>query len=208
MADIVFLEEMDKKLRNELIECLGRWSGEVIDLLGGRAKAARIVFNNYFLIPETGTGGFADEGKVLVLAFDLNFPDKVQQMKNLRASFYHESYHIAQGWLGDVVLPAIDEAILEGAATVFERDRAFSSPLWGEYGTREEMVRLLDRAKHLGDGYDQAKWKFYDGESGQKWILYRLGVFIIDEALTRHPELNIGQIAEMSVREILEKSGL
>jgi hypothetical protein len=208
MVAVEFLAEMDEVLREELAQSLTQWTSEVVGLLGIVAKPTKVVFNNYFLISETGTGGFADTGKVLVLAFDLDYQDRIAQMKNLRASFYHESYHIAQNWLGDVVLPAIDEAILEGAATVFERDRALASPLWGAYGAREDMLRLFDLAINLTNDYDQGKWKFYDEESGQKWMLYRIGVFIIDETLKRHPELSIEQIALMSAQEILKRSGL
>ena len=199
---------MDQGLRDLLANYCNEWSSAVETILGPGARASKIVFNNHFLIPETGAGGFADDGNVLVLAFDVSFQDRNQQIKNLKASFFHESYHIAQGWLGDTILPAIDEAILEGAATVFERVRAGSTPPWGSYDSWETMTKLVPVVTELDTHYDQGKWKYFDEETGQKWVLYRLGTFIVDEMLRNNTGVTIEAAVKMTADDILTKAGL
>lgn len=206
--DIIYLPEIHQTQRDTITPLLHEWKNEVNKLLGDSANPKKVVFNNYFLIPETGTGGFADDENVLVLAFDPNFHDIDQQLQSLKASYFHESYHIAQGWLGDTVLPPLQESILEGAATVFERSRAHGKPPWGEYESGEAMRRLFDQVSQLGPDYDHEKWKYFDKESGEKWILYKVGTFVVDEALRKNPNLTIEILADKKYKEIIEHSRL
>lgn len=207
--DITYIPDISQEDRDVLTPLLDTWRDEVRALLGDASTPSKIVFNNYFLIPETGTGGFADHDNVLVLAFDPNFPDREAQLKSLRSSYFHESYHIVQQWLGDTVLPAIDEAILEGAATVFERDRTDSTPLWGVYDDNDQYMKgLVAQVLNLPSDYDVQKWKYLDEETNEKWILYKVGVYIVDMTLKNKPSLTIESIATMSSSEILTFSKL
>ncbi len=201
---ISFLPEFESDLIHELRDLIQTWEGEVRALLPNKTAPTQVTFDNSFVIPETGTGGFAAANNVLILAFDSDFQDRQIQFKNLRASYFHESYHIAQGWVGDMVFLPLEEAVLEGAATVFERDRAGSSPGWADYFDRSKMTELYQEVSQLDIHYDRAKWKHYDDATGERWLLYRLGTFIIDEVLKNNAEISIESLVDTKPSEILE----
>ncbi len=205
---VTFLEGMDRALRDSLGSLLDIWAKEVAGLLRDVEQPVGVRFDNSVLIPETGTGGFADEGNMLTLAFDLDYQDKAAQLKNLRASYFHESYHVGQGWVGDMVLEPLPESVLEGAATVFERDRAGSSPGWALYGDEAKMRNLYENVRALKAGYDVGRWKFYNPELNEKWVMYRVGTYIIDQVLKGHKKLNIESLVAESPEDILLLSGL
>ncbi len=206
--NIEFLDEFDPELRQLLTKNTALWQKEVESLLPDNPKPALVKFDNDYLIEGHGTGGFADTGDVLVLAFDIDYADRNEQLSKLRASYLHESYHLGQGWVGDILLDPIAEAILEGAATVFERDKAGTNPEWSQYYEREEMVTLLEQVLELDSDYDHQKWKYLDPVSGKSHLLYRLGTFITDEALRKNPGTTIEMLADKSADEILALSNL
>lgn len=205
---IYFLPEFENDLIQELRDSIQTWEEEVRALLPHGAAPSQVKFDNSFVIPDTGTGGFAAANNVLMLAFDKDFQDRQIQLKNLRASYFHESYHIAQGWVGDMIFKPLEEAVLEGAATVFERDRAGSSPGWADYFERSKMIELYQAVSHLDIHYDRARWKHYDDATGEKWLLYRLGTFIIDEVLKNNAEMSIESLATMKPSQILSRGKL
>ena len=102
----------------------------------------------------------------------------------------------------------ISEAILEGAATVFERDKANSRPEWSKYYGKNEMLKLLNEVLGLKSNFDRNKWKYYDKQSGRSHLLYRVGTFIVDEALTNNPEMKIEDLIDKNASFILKLSKL
>jgi hypothetical protein len=206
--NIAFLKDFNDELTQELTAKIENWQQEVASLLPNNPVPSLVKFDNYYLIPGHGTGGFADAGNVLILAYDLKYPNKSEQLNKLRASYLHESFHIGQGWVGDVKLSPIAEAILEGAATVFERDRAGTQPEWSKYYDKNQMYTLLSQVLDLDESYDHDTWKYYDPSTGRSHLLYRLGTFIIDEALARNPELTIESLVTKKADEILQLSRL
>lgn len=53
---VVHLEETSSDLRKELEYHISKWGLEIEQILGTNAIPSSIVFNNHFLIPETGAG--------------------------------------------------------------------------------------------------------------------------------------------------------
>lgn len=206
--NISFLDEFNADLRTLLEDNIDRWQKEIEGLLQGNPTPSLVKFDNTYLIKGHGTGGFADAGNVLILAFQLDYTDRDEQLHKLRASYLHESYHLGQGWVGDVLLSPIDEAILEGAATVFERDRADANPTWSQYYDKNTMIDLLHEISKLDSSYDHQKWKYYDENTGKSHLLYRAGTFIVDEALRLHPGLTIEKLVSYEASEILKFSKL
>lgn len=204
--NISFLDEFDIDLRTLLADSIRDWQKEVLYLLPDNPTPSLVRFDNRYIIKGHGTGGFADSNNVLVLAFELGYPDKLEQLKKLRASYLHESYHLGQGWVGDVLLSPIDEAILEGAATVFERDRAGTNPTWSQYYDKATMIDILREVLELGPDYDHQKWKYYDKETDDSHMLYKVGTFIIDEALRSNPDVTIETLVSYQASEILQLS--
>ncbi|MEI7674698.1 MAG: DUF2268 domain-containing putative Zn-dependent protease [bacterium] len=184
---------------------IAEWNEEVRQLLPDVPIDLKVEFNNEWLIPDTGTGGFASSKEKIELSFDENFEDKEAQMKDLRASYFHECYHVVQGFTGqdsDAHIPAIDNAILEGAATRFETTYANADPGWSHYPEREKVVEWVNLIKGLPENYDWQKWKFYNPDNNERWIMYRSGVFVVDQAL-ENSKLDIIDLVKMSAKDIL-----
>lgn len=187
---------------------LASWAEELHELLPEIPQGLTIEWNNRWLIPETGTGGATLTKHKIELAFDPTYDgDKEDQIVDLKGSHFHEAFHTVQGWTFEDTagkeISAIDSAIYEGAATVFERDRANAKPLWGQKGDDETMLKWLEEVRNLPKGYDYRKYKFFDPDTGRRWILYRVGTFIIDQALGNNPDIAIEDLAAKSLDEIL-----
>ena len=148
------------------------------------------------LIPETGTGGYAYSPTVLSLAIDNDFKNKQKQLSALIGTIYHESYHLVQGHTGNdthaTYTSALDSAIYEGGATVFERTYAGVIPLWGDYSmhTEQELRQWGEALSRISinkwsenqDGVWQ-RWSFYDTEDSQRWKAYKVGTWVVERCL-------------------------
>jgi uncharacterized protein YjaZ len=194
----------------EILMLLSKWEQEVRQLLPTLPQF-NTVFNNTWLIPDTGTGGFARSKDQIELAFDLHFLDKDRQLDDLKGSLFHECYHLVQGFVSDDYsydkVTALDNAIYEGAATVFEKVHTKSQPKWGEYPERPKALEWLELIRNLGTDVNYSKWKFYHPELDERWILYRTGSFIIDEALNNN-DVKIENLATMPPSDIFRLSRL
>lgn len=202
--------EIGKSDKEQIEDALPVWLQEVRELLPEIPEDLEVLFDNRYLIDEVGTGGFAAAKNRIVLAFDPYFADKDSQFEDLRGSLYHECFHLVQDWTGETTqnrdVPAIENAIMEGAATVFERERTGAIPLWSDYSDLEDIERTISHVKELGSDYDWQKWKFYDPDTDTRWILYKTGVYIVDAALVGN-DLSIEDVAHMGATEILKASG-
>lgn len=206
--------EHDGDIQTELLSQVPEWQKEIKATLPALPDDIAVEFDNRYLITDTGTGGFAVSRDRIKLAFDPNFPgDREEQIADLKAINSHESFHIVQNYVGDNPaldgIPAIEHAIYEGAATKFEMLRVGSNPGRGQYpADRQTILDWFNEVKSLPKDFDFDKWKFYDPETDRRWILYRVGTFIIDEVLRHNPELAIEDLATRSPQEILELSKL
>lgn len=200
--------KIDSKTHIKLLLKIRSWDAELRKLLPKLPDKIDIEFDNSLLISATGTGGFAVAKDKIYLAFDPNFSgDKDLQLENLKGSYFHEAYHLVQGFTGEdtsIPIPAISNAILEGAATVFERDRTKSDPLWGKYEDSVTMNLWTQEIVGLGQPYDWRKYKFYDSDTGRRWIMYKVGTYIVDEALDQNPQLKIEDLATLEPAAILK----
>ena len=206
-----YTSEVPTELQEQLEKLLSTWHGEVRTLLPTLPDSLTIELDNQWLIPDEATGGLAVARDKVALAFDPEFKgDRAQQFHKLRGSYFHECFHVVQGFVGDDAedgMAALDNGIYEGAATVFEREHAGTSPGWGEYGDRATMLTWLAEVQALPANYDWQKWKFYDPATDRRWILYRVGTFVVDEAL-RYTGSDIATLAPLSADEIFKRSEL
>ncbi len=204
--------KISDELKERFNELLPAWHIEVQELLPLLPDRFTVEFNDKWIIDTTGTGGYATAVDHIELSFDPNFGGKLDdQLHNLKGSYFHECYHTIQGFVGDVdvsILPAIDNAILEGAATRFESIRLNTSPGWGQYPERGTIEKWFHDVINLSLDYDRAKWQFYNEETNNRWTLYRVGVFVIDEALTNNPNMPIEDLVNKKPIEILQLSRL
>lgn len=205
--------EFSQDYHAQLREQIDSWNHELYEVLPGLPDDIEVTFDNRYLISVSGTGGFALSRNKIALAFDPEFQDdKDRQLVDFKGAYFHECFHLIQGWTGEDTaskqFSAIDNAIYEGTATVFERDRTDANPLWASYGSDETMLKWVDEIKQLPIEYDWRKYKFYDPETDRRWIMYRVGTFIADRALQHNPELKIEDLATKTPGDILALAGL
>lgn len=152
----------NEKAQDKLLAELQEYYDEARKILPHLPKNLQIYFDDFCMVPELGCGGYAYSPVIVTIAFDFNFEDKKLQQKNLRATVFHESYHIAQGYNGEMgEISPIEVAIYEGAATIFERDIAQSKVEFGQYD-ESKAKKWLETLKTLPNNYDWYTWKVYD----------------------------------------------
>ncbi|MBC7564952.1 hypothetical protein H7100_01830 [Candidatus Saccharibacteria bacterium] len=162
------------------------------------------------IIPETGVGGFAYSHGIMTLAIDEDFPDKKKQNAELRATVFHESFHISQHFTGEEGFQtALNSAIYEGCATVFERAYAGTRAIHGDYSAHsdEQLESWLIELKAVGSSYFEQKgvwekWAFYNEDLDQRWIVYKTGTWLIDRILQK-TGLDILDLQDKTAEQIL-----
>jgi uncharacterized protein YjaZ len=207
------LENKDAEAQS--IELIQAAYSEVRELLPELPESLQIYFDNWYLIPETGDGGFAYAPGILTMSFDPDFADKKAQAAHVRSTVFHESYHLVQGHTyEDVKLPyrhALDSAIYEGCASVFEREHTHPDTLPGDYSMCAEqqlqewadaLAAISNEDYRNGDTGLWMKWALYDKEANERWRVYKVGTWIVDRALA-NTGLDILDFRTKSAKEIL-----
>ncbi len=207
MINIKYIE-IDPSDKARLEKNIPKWHKEVRLILPGVPKNMEYIFDMRYLAPDTGAGGYTLSKEKIALAFDSSFEDKMSQMTSIRGAVFHENYHVVQGWTGEIKgePTAMFNTIMEGAATVFERDTAGASPPWAVYDIFDNPNEYVKKINQLEKGYDWRRWKFEDPETSIKWIMYRIGTYIVDQALENNKELSIVDLATLGPEAILELS--
>ena len=204
---------LDRYFVGKLMPCIRKWDGEIRSLLPTLPEDVTIHWfsGGPLLILAEGVGGFAYDLDSITLVYDPEFPDKEKQLQYLKGKDYHESFHLVQGYVGSAdhsALLPIGGAIYEGAATVFERERAGTDPSYGQYPDEDVVNEWIKEIKTLTPDYDRKAWEGFHPEKKQAHILYKAGTYIVDEALKNSPDLTIESLATMGWEEILERSKL
>lgn len=166
---------------------------EARKLLPNLPESIQIYFSDYGILEHTGIGGYAYSSDIITISLDPNFDDEERQKINIRPTVFHESFHLSQRFTGeDGPFSAIDNALYEGMATVFEREYAGVFEPYGDYRQiseaklkqwAEELRKLS--AEVFADEAVYSKWKFYHPELKQRWIAYRTGTWLVDEVLKK-----------------------
>lgn len=198
----VLKELNNKSLQDEILNVIGTSLSEVRKVLSNVPANIDIYFDDFCLMKEYGVGGFAYSKNIITIAVDETYEDREKQFEYLRQTVFHEAYHLSQGfWSEGNSYPPIQEAIYEGAATVFERNLTGSPVPYGQYDL-ETVAKYVEIIKNLNIDYDFERWKFYDKESQQKWILYKVGTYLIDSVIIKTGK-SIIDLNKLSAIEIL-----
>lgn len=197
-------ESAEKPLETEISEGYD----DVRELLPKLPKAVKIYFGNQGIIPESGLGGFAYSHDTITVSVDPHFPDKKKQSEGIRPTIFHESLHQYQGFTGENgPFSAIENVIYEGMATVFEREHC---GIWEPYGDYREVSEdkltqwLKDLQQLSPEDFENTykDWKFYHPELKERWIVYKVGTWLVDQVLKKH-HLTILDLTEMTAEEVL-----
>lgn len=213
MTEFSFPASYESELQQELRGFVEDCHQDVRDLLPTLPLDIITDFDDTYLTPGFGVGGAAYDLTTLKLAYDPGFAEQDELREELRQTVMHEDFHLVNGFSFATTpdnLSALHHAIAEGGATKFEMTHAGSNPVYGQLEDRETMLDWLEEVKGLPDGfdYDWKRYKFSDPETGRKFILYKVGLFIHEEALQKNPDLTIADMATMKPDQVLELAGL
>lgn len=138
------------------------------------------------VIPETGEVGASVAAGHVVWVVDPERAGGVQGIAEarLRATLFHELHHQVRGWVMTTgpIASFVQCAVAEGLATAFERDAAGASPPWGQYPP--DVMDWVEQLRALPPYPSYGEWMFKHPD-GRRWIGYRAGTFIADEAKRR-----------------------
>jgi uncharacterized protein YjaZ len=155
---------------------------------------------NWDVIPEYGSGAYTKHERLILLSIDPGLPyGEEKQLEYVRYAVFHEMNHASRFNQGLYHPEFLDRCIFEGLATVFERDKAGAEPLYGEYDAEECRVWLEEIEAEFSD--DMNYEYMFQHKDGRKWIGYKVGTWIVDEAL-KHSKKNIMQLTELDCTEI------
>lgn len=183
---------------NEVLPTVEKSYVEVRQLLPELPENLDIWLINENPVAATGVSGFAYSPSIITIDYDPAFADKQLQQQALRATLFHESYHLIQGHTDQEnsarYQSALDAAIYEGAATIFERVHSGYTEPFGKYSTvdkallakwRDELAAISHSEYTTGDSGLWQQWAFYDRTDNQQWKLYKTGTWTVDSYLTQ-----------------------
>lgn len=131
---------------------------------------------------------------------------------SLKGTLYHELHHVAANYTyadgyDDFVKESLQLAVYEGMAVAFERDFSGREVLWGEYDPDTIGQWLQDyKAAYKKDDYNFVHWNFQHPD-GRKWIKYRVGTYIVDQAIKNNPGQTAATLASIPPKEIIKMAG-
>jgi Predicted Zn-dependent protease (DUF2268) len=156
----------------------------------------------YSLIPETQDSGRAHNGEFLELAFNPTVDAKGLKviLNGVKATVFHEMNHAARFNLGIFHNTFLNSSILEGLATVFEREYGKTNPPYGKYpdNVAEWIQEIIDK----NDMFAWVNYSF-DHPDGRRWISYKVGTYIVDEAIKNSGKTVI-ELTQMECSDILK----
>lgn len=184
---------------------------ELRQLLPKLPSKLKVIFGTNYDYGEDGVTGSAISSNEMKIGIDESIEDRTKQHAKIRSLVFHEGYHIAQEFHLASQSSALESAIYEGCATIFEREYAGSTPKWGDY-SKEDTATLQRWCNAMKDisaeqyfepsGETWKKWAFYDPETDESWRVYKVGTWLVENILKEN-DLDIVDLNSMTASEIL-----
>lgn len=206
-----------ESFENELIETsflneIDTSYQELKTLLPSLPPTLRIAFGTNYDYGEDGVTGSSLAADKIHVGINPETEDRSNQLAKIRSLIFHEGYHVAHGFhLEAPHSSALESAIYEGCATIFERDYAGSSPKWGDYIKEdeatlhrwyEEMKTITAEQYFEPTGETWRKWAFYDATTDESWRVYKVGTWLVDTIL-KSRDVSIIELNAKTAEEIL-----
>lgn len=160
-------------------------------------------------IPETGELGRTRNKNLVEYLVHPEYEIEIEEIieHHFRATLFHEFHHaartVSQSWGGTFLA----DGIYEGLGGVFERDYGGRTSPWVDY-SGVEIRSWVEELKGKDRGNAKKFEWFYDHSDGRRWIAYRAGAFIVDEALKHNPCETSATLVDRPADEILKMAGL
>lgn len=201
----------DEVLESQFLHEISESYRELKILLPKLPETLQIYFGTNYDYGESGVTGSAIDADSIKIGIDPSVEDRNKQHDKMRSIVFHEGYHIAQGFHLGKEFSALESAVYEGCATVFERDFAYSAPQWGDYHkeSEEKLRQWYESMKSItaeqyfeSSGETWRKWAFYDSETDESWRIYKVGTWIVDDVMSRKG-FSAVDLNSMTAEEIL-----
>lgn len=185
---------------------------ELRALLPHLPETMNIEFGTNYDYGENGVTGSALSSNSMKIGIRINQTNRTSQFDRIGHVVKHEGYHIGQGFYNSEPCSAIEAAVYEGCATVFERDYLGSEPKWADYSMHDEetLQYWLDEIKTItADQYFESsgetwrRWAFYDAATDASWRIYKTGTWLVD-AVMHKTGLNTIELNSLTANEIIE----
>lgn len=185
---------------------------ELKSILPNLPKKLTITFGTNYDYGEDGVTGSAIASDTIKIGINPDVDDRSKQFAKIRSLVFHEGFHLAQGfYLEGRQFSAVESAIYEGCATIFERDYAGSAPAWGDYSKEddrtlhrwyEEMKSVTAEQYFEPSGETWRKWAFYDAETNEGWRVYKVGTWLVDKVLKKG-NISLVELSSKAADEIV-----
>lgn len=195
----LFLDEIDASYK------------QLRQLLPSLPSKLRVTFGTNYDYGEDGVTGSAIAANEVKIGIDKSVEDRTKQHAKIHSLVFHEGYHLAQNFHLGSRFSALESAIYEGCATIFERDYTESTPEWGDYSKENiaTLQRWYDTMKDISaeqyfepSGETWRKWAFYDSETNESWRIYKVGTWLVEDVLKKN-DLDIIDLSSMTANDIL-----
>ena len=157
-------------------------------------------------MPEYGQGAYTKNSRLIIIASDSGLPyGKKRLLEYTKQAVFHELSHSARYEQGLWHETFIDSCIMEGLAVVMEREHAQATPLYGQYdqGVVHSWIQEINKA---GNDINHYSYMFKHPD-GRRWIGYKVGTYLIDEAMKRTGK-KIEELTGLQCSEIIMLSGI
>lgn len=184
-------------------------------LLPHLPETMNIEFGTNYDYGDDGVTGSALSSNSMKIGIRIDQGDRTPQFARIRPVVMHEGYHIGQGFYNAEPCSALEAAVYEGCATIFERDFLGSNPSWADYSMHNQktLQAWLDKIKTItADQYFEPsgetwrKWAFYDPETDASWRIYKTGTWVVENVM-RKTGLSAIELNSLSADEIMNYLG-
>jgi hypothetical protein len=155
------------------------------------------------VMPETGQHASALPPDMVIWTVDASRAEGVQAIidRQLRATLFHEFHHLVRT-ATRTPMTLMDHVVTEGMATAFERDFAPADPAWGRYPKNvRDWLDEMQSAPMEGVA-DRNAWLFRHPD-GRRWIGYRVGTFLVDQAMTESRK-SLPDLVTMPTEQVID----
>lgn len=195
-------EKFPSGFKDEVKNVVSEAAEESSKLLPNLSKNVNIVIcTGDWVIYETGGNGWSYNKDLLILTLDPDFKgDREIQQSYISATVYHELNHCSRYASKYTTNSFMESAIMEGLATVFERDYGKSKPQWGIYDAAE-CKKWVKEIRDLGKDINHGEY-MYTHSDGRRWIGYKTGTYLVDQAVKNSGRDVIDLTTNASYKEI------
>jgi hypothetical protein len=146
------------------------------------------------VIPEIGATASAMPPADVVWTVDPARGSVVQIARtHLRATLFHEFHHLVRS-AGGNPRSVVEQAVLEGMASAFERDFAGADYPWEHY-PKDEVEGWAQELLALPSDSPVRDWMFRHPD-GRRWIGYKVGTYWVDRAKAKSGRSSADLVSE------------